>query len=275
MTASVNRWQILVDHLKNFTLKRLSDTRWEAKISSVKAVRYQICDVCDALISLSEKEERHDPITFHEAFTLSNQLKDFGFIVSLVVWYDILFQINVISKFMQKSNFDVCNSVMLIEGCYNFLKDYKVTGLEKAISIASELASEHSSESEFKDSKRVRYKKKQFQYECKDEPITCAKKNFEVEFFNLLLDTAISSIEERFDMLSKHTDIWGFFYNFGKISSFKKDVLLKYCKDLQLALTVETDGDIEGVFLCDELISIQHFTKIYDCSTPLEVLNLI
>lgn len=121
----------------------------------------------------------------------------------------------------------------------------------------------------------MRYKKQQFQYECKDEPVTSAKKKFEVEFFNPLLDTAISSIEERFDMLSKHTDIWGFLYNFSKISSFKKDVLLKYCADLQLALTVGTEGDIEGVFLCDELISIQYFTKIHDCNTPLEVLNLI
>jgi len=50
----------------------------------------------------------------------------------------------------------------LIEGCYNFLKDYKVSGFEKAISIASELASEVGSEPEFKDSKRVRYIKRQF-----------------------------------------------------------------------------------------------------------------
>jgi len=76
-----------VDHLKNFTLKRLSDTRWKPKISSVKAVRYQIGDVYDALISLSEKKERHDPFTSHEVFTFSNQIKDFSFLVSLDVWF--------------------------------------------------------------------------------------------------------------------------------------------------------------------------------------------
>jgi len=69
---------------------------------------------------------------------------------------------------MQKSNFDACNSVKLIEGCYNFLKDYKVTGFEKAISIASELASELGSEPEFKDSKIVKYKKRQFKYDCRE-----------------------------------------------------------------------------------------------------------
>jgi hypothetical protein len=38
--ASVNCWKILIDQVKYLTLKRLSDTRWEAKISSVKAVRF-------------------------------------------------------------------------------------------------------------------------------------------------------------------------------------------------------------------------------------------
>jgi hypothetical protein len=38
--VSVNRWNLLTDQVKYFTLKRISDTRWEAKIASVKAIRY-------------------------------------------------------------------------------------------------------------------------------------------------------------------------------------------------------------------------------------------
>lgn len=30
-------------------------------------------------------------------------------------------------------------------------------------------------------------------------------------------------------MLSEHKEMWGFIYNFSKISNFKKDELLKYC----------------------------------------------
>nr|XP_047141318.1 zinc finger MYM-type protein 1-like [Hydra vulgaris] len=48
---------------------KLCDTRWEAKISSVKAVRYQVGDVHDALIALSEIEGCN-PETAHEAITL-------------------------------------------------------------------------------------------------------------------------------------------------------------------------------------------------------------
>ena len=55
-SASVNRWKILSDHVEIFISKKLSDTRWEAKIISVKPVRYQISGVHDALITLSETE---------------------------------------------------------------------------------------------------------------------------------------------------------------------------------------------------------------------------
>jgi hypothetical protein len=74
--ASVNCWKILTDQVKSFTLKLLSDTHWKAKIASVKALRYQIGDVHDALTALAKKEERHDPDIAHEATTLSHQLKD-------------------------------------------------------------------------------------------------------------------------------------------------------------------------------------------------------
>jgi hypothetical protein len=49
-----------------------------------KALRYQIGDVHVALITLAEKEERHNPDIVHEATTLSHQLKDFSFIGHLV-----------------------------------------------------------------------------------------------------------------------------------------------------------------------------------------------
>jgi hypothetical protein len=70
---------ILTDQVQSFVLKRLSDTRCKAKTASVKALRYQNGDVHDALITLAEKEERHDPDIAHEATTLSHQLKDFFF----------------------------------------------------------------------------------------------------------------------------------------------------------------------------------------------------
>lgn len=57
-SASVKRWKILKDHVNSLTVKRESGTRWEAKIESVKAIRYQIGEVHNALITLAETEKK-------------------------------------------------------------------------------------------------------------------------------------------------------------------------------------------------------------------------
>jgi hypothetical protein len=79
LAASVYGWKILTDHVKSFTFKRLSVTCREAKIATVKAVRNRTVDAPDALVTVTEAEERHDPDIAHEAVTLSQQLKDFRF----------------------------------------------------------------------------------------------------------------------------------------------------------------------------------------------------
>lgn len=92
---------------------------------------------------------------------------------------------------MQKSNFDVCYTIKLIESFYNFFKDYKITGFEKPISVAFEFASELDFEPEFNDSNRVRYEKDSSSINAKMSQYILWKK-FEIEFFNTLLDTMTS-----------------------------------------------------------------------------------
>ena len=272
--ASVKRWQILLAHINTFTLKRLSDTRWEAKVESVKAVRYQIADVHDALITLAESEQNFDSLAAHEALTLAEQLKDFKFLVSLVAWYDILFQINIVSKSMQKQKIDIQDGQKLADDCYEFLKNYKEKGFKNAIITAKELALELKSEAIFKNDKRIRKVKRQFDYESEDQPIENPEKKFETEFFNTLLDTLLTSFKERFLLLHEHSKVWSFLYDIKKLPS-DKQTLLKKCNVLQERLTNESVVDIDGISLCDELTSIQYFFENVEESSPLAVLNFI
>ncbi|XP_026464928.1 uncharacterized protein LOC113367543 [Ctenocephalides felis] len=155
--------------------KKHSDTRWEARISSVTVVRYEISTIHDALITLALETQKTDVQMSHEATTLAEQLKDFSFIVSLVVWYDILHQINVVSKSPQSTDMDLGKCTQMLKKCCNFLEDYRNTGFKSAILTANELAEELEIERQAGEIAR-------------DDPITSPEKKFEVEFFNCLLD---------------------------------------------------------------------------------------
>ena len=80
--ASTQRWKILKTHVKNLTVKPISDTRWECRIDSVKAFRYQTAAVYDALVEMSENAS--DPKARTTATGLAKQLKTFQFLVTLV-----------------------------------------------------------------------------------------------------------------------------------------------------------------------------------------------
>ena len=44
-SSSVQHWAVLVERVKQLTVKCLSETRWEARIDSVKVVRYHLPEI--------------------------------------------------------------------------------------------------------------------------------------------------------------------------------------------------------------------------------------
>lgn len=106
-----------------------------------------------------------------------------------------------------------------------------------------------------------------------DKPIESPKKKFEIEFFNQLLDTSLTSVKKRFRQLHDYSEIWSFLYNVKNI--LERNKLLKFCADLQRKLTVGSNSDIDGHLLCDELISLKNFLPDNDDITLIYVLNFI
>ncbi|XP_065650236.1 zinc finger MYM-type protein 1-like [Hydra vulgaris] len=52
-SASTRRWEVLTRHVSNFTVKPLSETRWESRIDVLKPLRYQLGDIYDALAEIA------------------------------------------------------------------------------------------------------------------------------------------------------------------------------------------------------------------------------
>nr|XP_047145653.1 zinc finger MYM-type protein 1-like [Hydra vulgaris] len=258
-SASTSRWNVLPSHTTNFTLKRLCETRWEAKIESLKAIRYQISNVHDALITIYETETKTPDIA-HEAQTLAKHLKDYSFLVSLIAWYNVLFQINVVSKAMQAKDMDLVQCAEMLKKCITFLENYRTFGFKQATVDAKELAEELNIDAIFKPLKRVRRVKCHYDENAFDEPIQNPEKKLEVTFFNPLLDTCLSLINERFEQLNEYVNIWSFLFNLDNLPI--KNEHLKLCKQLQEKLTVNTKSEIDGALLCDELIKLYSNTWI-------------
>ena len=100
---STKHWNIFLEHIDGLTLKSLSTTQWESHIENVKAIKSQVAQVRNALFTLVEITK--NPQLSRDAESLaSEELSSFDFVLSLVIWYDILLKINMVSKKLQSEN---------------------------------------------------------------------------------------------------------------------------------------------------------------------------
>ncbi|KAF0682205.1 zinc finger MYM-type protein 1-like, partial [Aphis craccivora] len=139
--ASTSRWDILNKHCEFLTLRKWYETRWESRVNSVKALRYQLPNIIEALEEVSR--EANDTITKSEAQSLANELSTFEFVLSLVIWYNILIEVNVVSKSLQGKNIDIDISIKMLESLLIFLRTFRQTGFENSIITAKEICEDN------------------------------------------------------------------------------------------------------------------------------------
>jgi hypothetical protein len=78
-SLSTKRWKILQDNVSGLTLKPLSQTRWESRIESIKAIKFQTPQIINALLQLAKTSE--DLKTKSEANCLATyEIESFEFL---------------------------------------------------------------------------------------------------------------------------------------------------------------------------------------------------
>lgn len=140
-----------------------------------------------------------------------------------------------------------------------WLDEYREHGFESALVTAREVAEEVGVyEMTFKTT-RPRRKKKCFDYEANDESTELTPKDkFKIEYFYVVVDQIWTSCEPRFEALKLHESLFGFLYRIKDISKISDKNLMDNCKDLQVALSVGDQHDIEGIGLFEELKIFSH-----------------
>ena len=94
------------------------------------------------------------------------------------------------------------------------MKQYHITGFSSAITDAKEIAEQLSIQPVFKDARSHR-RNAQFD-ERPDDTITDPKEIYRVQYFNVIVDQAISSFNERFKQLKLTTISSAFFGSLPK-----------------------------------------------------------
>lgn len=266
-SSSTHRWDILIKYLPGLTVKPLSATRWESRVDAVKVIRFQLNEICDALSDIEENNTLTNVSSVKsrsEAQGILKNISNFKFVMCSVIWYDILYEINISSKLLQSPSLDLSEAITQLNTTKKFLEDYRSEGFEKALKTSKEIAKKVGIDDKFDSSQRSRSKGTLFSPEM----------HFKVNFFNQVLDTGIQSIIERFGALSEHNSLFSFLYNVSIIED--ENELLKHCKDLQLSLT-SNDGlntDISAVELHHEIIAFRRCSR-NEQSDPRKVLEYI
>jgi hypothetical protein len=124
-------------------------------------------EIREALFAVADKSR--GPIVKAEAESLANfEVGNVEFILATIMWYDILFAVNTVSKLLQSANMQLDVATEQIKGLVTYLTKYWDTGFHSAMITAKEIASTTDVEQVFKQN-RNRQRKRQFDYESTAE----------------------------------------------------------------------------------------------------------
>ncbi|CAK6951761.1 hypothetical protein NFI96_003229 [Scomber scombrus] len=270
-SSSVQRWAILKEHVKQLSLKPLSTTRWEACIESVKAVRYQLPQILKALSALQTfAVEKRDSETMSTANALHDELKSWHFLLCTMIWYNVLYQVNLVSKLLQSPDVSLETIKTETQGVRQCLENLRDSGLASCQSDAVEIAEELEIEMELPE-KRQRKAAKHYQHEGAAETQSSPEESFKREFFLPLVDTALRSLNDRFSKMEDVYVLYSFLFSKKSMQQVLKSGKIRAsCKNLE-----QTMHDIEADDLELEINSAVYTFPDHASTCPHDMLNYI
>ncbi|CAH9137917.1 unnamed protein product, partial [Cuscuta epithymum] len=241
-SSSTKRWKVLLDNVSNLTVKSLCNTRWESRIKSIKAIRFQAPQITQALFELSESCD--DAKTKSEAESLVSAFESFEFILGMVIWYDILFAINMVSKKLQSKSSCLTATMKQIQGVMIFFEKFRNEGFLSSMNIAKDIACEMNVEPIFPIRRRVT-RKKQFDENENEIELLTAEESFRVNYLLMVVDMEISSLNNRFEQLKIFDGIFGFLYNSEKLKSLNANELRECCMNFAKTFSHDDLNDVD------------------------------
>jgi hypothetical protein len=301
---SIKKWQILKDNISGLTLKSVSATRWKSRVESVKAIRFQCTDIREALLQVPNivvfvfdndvlilaisnyntfssfqfqvSDVDNDPKTSSEAKGLANnELGEYEFIVAIVIWYEVLYAVNLVSKHLQAKDMLIDVAIEKVHGLISFFKGYRETGFLEALEIAKGIALEMDIGTTF--CKRREIKRKRHFDENPNDTNTAtqsAEDLFRTSYFVPVVDQAIDSLTRRFEQYQSYQKNFGFLFTSKTLQSLDDTSLKSSCDNLRAVLTKDGKSDVDANDLYVELKFLQDFIPKENMG-PVEILKFL
>ncbi|XP_034198474.1 zinc finger MYM-type protein 1-like [Prunus dulcis] len=272
---STKRWKILKDNVKHLTLKSLSVTRWESRIESVRAIRFQAADLREALLQLAESDG--DSKITSEANSLATyELGNFEFLLGMVIWYDILGAVNVVSKNLQSEDMLIDVAIDKVKGLITFFEKYRENGFTEAMYTAKEIATDMGIDPVFLEKRKIRRKKHFDENTCEPSQSVpkSAEEKFRIDYFLYLVDQAIGSLRRRFQQYQEYENIFGFLFTSKKLNSLDDCDLKNSCSHLESILKNDKFFDVDGEDLFVELKVLRELLP-KENTTAIAILNFL
>ncbi|KAK9674251.1 hypothetical protein RND81_12G221200 [Saponaria officinalis] len=270
---STKRWQVLKNNVKGLTLKPLSSTRWESRVDSVKAIRFQMSEIREALLEVAEVD--NDSKIRSEAKSLAtNELGDFEFLVSIIIWYDILSHVNEVSKHLQTRDVLIDVAILHIKALVSCFEKYREYGFCKAMDMAKQIAKDMNIDPIFPKRREIR-RKRHFDENPDDSSTLSEEELFRINYFLFLIDQAISSLKRRFEQYQEYENIFGFMFTSDKLNALDDSTLKSCCINLEKVLMNKGVSDIDGNALYFDLNFFKEFMMPNKIMGPISILNYI
>ncbi|XP_076918638.1 uncharacterized protein LOC143579133 [Bidens hawaiensis] len=256
------------NNVKSWSLNSLSQTRWESRVESFKAIKLQLDDVREALLEVGEKDG--DLAIADEATTITENI-GFDFLVSIIIWYEVLDKVNIVRKRLQSKDTHIEIAIKEIKRLIDFFKEFRENGFSKAIDEAEKIAFEMGIDPIFAQKRVIKRIKQSDECSSSQEASFTPQENFRVNYFLYIIDQAITSLKTRFDQFKNNEKLFGFLFP-QNLRGIEDEDLKLSCNFLENALKFEGRSDIDGEELYMELSSLDTLYTM-EFSSPIEVLK--
>lgn len=211
-SESPKRWALLQTHatnVKGIILKNLWDTRWLSRTMAMKCLNENLPEIYDALIEITENS-KFDKNSEFKANELGKRIFNFKFVLSTVIWHELLSRISIVSKVLQSNSMDFGSCLSHLRKFKEYFQKMRTdeSSYQTLYSKAENISSTMNICVNFAihDTMSLRSTRYQTENSAKFNP----KEKYKIDFFFYIIDVRLNSLEDRFEQFEMLDENFGF-----------------------------------------------------------------